>query len=169
MKILTIGPLPCARSCLSSMCSNKASEQWMTWANMLSDHLFSWSTLCTKWHKLHLQEAEAETELGCRMLIRDLTFYRKGKGSRIGPKDKLNCDTDRTVSANPAESSKTTMLFRVLHQVTMTRPLYYHFFQSPETDYLQKVTTFGKKVLCTWAGPKRVDHYKMLAIVPAAG
>lgn len=79
---------------------------------MLPDHLFSWSTLCTKWHKLHPQEAEAETERGCKMLIRDLTFNRKGKGSRIEPKDKLNCDTDRRVSTNPAESSKTTMLFQ---------------------------------------------------------
>lgn len=73
------------------------------------------------------------------MLIRDLTFYMKGKGSRIGLKDKLNCDADRTVSANPAESSKTTMLFRVLHQVKMTRSLYYHFFQSREADYFRRL------------------------------
>ena len=62
----------------------------------------------------------------------------KKKGSWTGQTDKLNSDVVRTVSANLAESSGKNMSFRVLYQVKMIRPMYYHFSQSPEADYPEK-------------------------------
>lgn len=82
--------------------------------------------------------------LECRMLIRDQTFDRKGKGRRIGQRGKLNSDADR-VLADPAESSETNMLFRVLHQVKMTRPLYYHFSQSAQEITLRRIQLSAPK------------------------
>ena len=43
-----------------------------------------------------LRKQKLKQNFGCRMYIRDKTLNRKGKGSRIRQKEKLNCDADAT-------------------------------------------------------------------------